>query len=107
MPGFALHDELEAMARYGLSNKQVLEGATRLPAEWLSVAEDRGVIAVGKRADLLLLNADPLVDVANTRKMAAVVVGERFLPSQELDRQMKALDERYTMMRNGGAVATR
>ncbi len=104
--GFALHDELEAMARYGLSNRQVLEGATRLPAEWLGVAGDRGVVAVGKRADLLLLDADPMADVANTRKIAAVVVGGRFLSHSELNQEMKALDERYARMRNGGAAET-
>jgi hypothetical protein len=101
VPGFALHDELEAMARYGLSNKEVLEGATRLPAEWLGVAGDRGVIAVGKRADLLLLDADPLVDVANTRKIAAVIVAGRFLPRSELDQGMKALEQHYKTMREG------
>ncbi len=104
--GFALHDELEAMARYGLSNRQVLEGATRLPAEWLGVAGDRGVIALGKRADLLLLDADPIADVANTRKITAVVVGGRFLSRSDLDREMQALDDRYARIRNGGAAET-
>lgn len=105
--GFALHDELEAMARYGLSNRQVLEGATRLPAEWLGVAGDRGVVALGKRADLLLLDADPIADVANTRKIAAVVVGGRFVSRSELDQEMKALNERYARLRNDSAAGTR
>lgn len=93
--GFGLHDELEAMVRYGLSNRQVLEGATRLPAEWLGVGTDRGVVAVGKRADLLLLDANPLNDVANTRRITAVIVGGRFLGRTELDLQMTALKQRY------------
>ncbi len=105
--GFALHDELEAMARYGLSNRQVLEGTTRLPAEWLGVAGDRGVVAVGKRADLLLLDADPMADVANTRKIAGVVAGGRFLSRAELDQEMEALSERYARARKGSATATR
>ncbi len=94
-PGFSLHDELETMVRYGLSNRQVLEGATRLPAEWLGIASDSGTVAVGKRADLLLLNADPLVDVANTRKIAAVFVGGRILDRAELHRRMTELEEKY------------
>ena len=106
VPGFALHDELEAMAQYGLSNKEVLEGATRLPAEWLGVAGDRGVVAVGKRADLLLLDADPLLDVANTRKIAAVIVGGKSLSRRELDRQMKALGEHYQEMREDRSSKT-
>ncbi len=93
--GFGLHDEMEAMVRYGLSNRQVLEGATRLPAEWLGVSTDRGVIAIGKRADLLLLNADPMVDVANTRKVAAVVAGGRFIDRAELDQRMTELKNKY------------
>jgi len=93
--GFGLHDEMEAMVRYGLSNRQVLEGATRLPAEWLGVAGDRGVIAVGKRADLLMLDANPMADVSNTRMIAAVVAGGRFLERAELDRRMIALEQRY------------
>jgi imidazolonepropionase-like amidohydrolase len=44
VPGFSMHDELEAMGKAGLSNRQVLEGATRLPAEWLGVVNDRGVV---------------------------------------------------------------
>ena len=102
VPGFALHDEMEAMVRYGLSKKQVLEGATRLPAEWLGVAGDRGVVATGKRADLLLLDADPMEDVANTRRIAAVLVGGRLLTRSELDQQMEALDKRYAKMRVRG-----
>ncbi|RRA49180.1 amidohydrolase family protein [Acidipila sp. EB88] len=99
--GFALHDELEAMARYGLSNRQVLEGATRLPAEWLGVAEDRGVVAVGKRADLLLLDANPMENVANTRRIAAVIVGGRLRKRHELDEQMRELAQRYRQSRPG------
>lgn len=93
--GFGLHDEMEAMVRYGLSNRQVLEGATRLPAEWLGVSTDRGVIAIGKRADLLLLDADPMVNVANTRKIAAVVAGGRFLDRAKLDQRMTELKKKY------------
>ena len=103
-PGFSLHDELETMARYGLTNRQVLEATTRLPAEWLSTANDRGTIEPGKRADLLLLNADPLDNVANTRKIAAVIVGGRYIPRAQLDAQMKALDQRYAATRKSLAT---
>ena len=90
--GFSIHDELEAMARAGIDNRRVLEGATRLPAEWLGLSADRGVIDLGKRADLLLLDADPLADVANTRRISAVILGGRYLPRSELDRDMLALE---------------
>lgn len=91
VPGFSLHDELEALAKAGLSNRQVLESATRLPAEWLGTIDDRGVVAAGKRADLVLLEANPLQDIKNTRRIAGVIVGGRFYSRSELDQRMEAL----------------
>lgn len=93
--GFSLHDELELLAKAGVSNQRVLESATRLPAEFLNVATDRGTVEAGKAADLLLLDADPLVDVANTRAIAAVVRGGRYLPRAEIDALMEDLATRY------------
>lgn len=91
VPGFAMHDELEALVRAGMTNHQVLDAATRLPSEWLGVLSERGTVEVGKRADLLLLDANPLDDVGNTRKISAVVIGGRYLPRQMLDDRMRAL----------------
>jgi imidazolonepropionase-like amidohydrolase len=91
VPGFALHDELEALARAGMSNQQVLESTTRLTSEWLGVAADRGTVEPGKRADLLLLEADPREDVANTRRIFAVILGGRYLGRPELDRMVGTL----------------
>ena len=93
VPGFALHDELELLAKAGLSNWQVLESTTRLACEWLRVDADRCTVEPGKRADLLLLDADPLADVSNTRKIAAVILGGRYLPRSELDRMLKNLEQ--------------
>jgi imidazolonepropionase-like amidohydrolase len=94
VPGFALHDELEALAKAGVDNRRVLEAATRQSAEWLGVAGDRGEVAVGKRADLLLLDADPMADVANTRKISAVILGGRYLSRADLDARMADLRRR-------------
>ena len=94
VPGFSLHDELEALARAGLGNRQVLESTTRLPAEWLGTIGDRGTVEAGKRADLVLLDANPLDDIANTRKIAAVIRDGRYLPRKELDRRMAVLAQR-------------
>jgi imidazolonepropionase-like amidohydrolase len=94
VPGFALHDELDAMSRAGMSNLQVLEAATRLPAEWLGTLGDRGTVEAGKRADLVMLDANPLDDIANTRRIAAVIRDGRYLPRADLDRKMVALAKR-------------
>lgn len=96
--GFALHEELEAMVAAGMTNEQVLNAATRQSMEWLGVADDRGTVQPGKRADLLLLDADPLADISNTRKIAAVIAGKRYLPRAELDRMLADLAARYAAM---------
>lgn len=89
--GYALHDELEAMANAGMSNQQVLEGTTRLACEWLGVDGDRGTVEQGKRADLLLLDADPLLNVANTRRIVAVIVGGHYFVRSDLNGMLKAV----------------
>jgi hypothetical protein len=98
VPGFALHGELEALARAGLTNVQILAATTRLPAEWLGVLDDRGTVEAGKRADLLLLDADPTVDIANTHKIAAIIVGGHYLSRKELDRMLATVAEHYAEM---------
>src|SRR5205085_1444933 len=75
--GISIHDEMEALRRAGLSDRAILESATRQASDWLGVAADRGTVEAGRRADLVLLTADPMADVANTRKIAAVIVGGR------------------------------
>lgn len=90
VPGFSLHDELEALANAGLSNRQVLESATRLPAEWLGTIDDRGVVAAGKRADLLLLEGNPLADIKNTRRITAVIVAGKLYSRSELNARLQA-----------------
>lgn len=92
--GFALHDELEALQRIGVDRRLILESATRGAAEFLGNADQFGAIEAGKRADLLLLDADPLADVANTRRIAAVFIAGRYLTAQELNRRMEELAAR-------------
>jgi imidazolonepropionase-like amidohydrolase len=74
VPGFAEHRELEAMVLAGMPPLAAVTAGTSIPAEILGFG-DRGVLAPGKRADLLILDADPLDDIANTRKINSVVIG--------------------------------
>jgi amidohydrolase family protein len=90
-PGFAIHDEFESLAKCGMSNAQILESTTRRAAEWLGVLPDRGTVEAGKRADLVLLDADPLESISNTRRIAAVIAGGHYLPRAELDRRLERL----------------
>jgi imidazolonepropionase-like amidohydrolase len=93
-PGFSLHDEFEALSKCGMTNLQVLESTTRRAAEWLGALPDRGTVEAGKRADLVLLDANPLEDISNTRRIAAVIVGGNYLSRAELDRRMAHLAAR-------------
>jgi imidazolonepropionase-like amidohydrolase len=90
VPGFCLADELEFMTRAGLSPLQALQAATINPARYFGRENTQGTIAIGKRADLVLLDADPLADIGNTRRIAAVVVRGRLIARTEIDRLLAA-----------------
>jgi imidazolonepropionase-like amidohydrolase len=95
VPGFCLHDELEAMTTGGLSALQAMQTATINPARFLGREKTQGSIEVGKRADLVLLEANPLTDIRNTRRVAAVLVRGRLLTKAAID-QMLAARRRIT-----------
>ena len=73
IPGYSLHSELDMLVRAGLSPLEALEAATLQPARWFSLDGVMGSIDVGKRADLVLLDANPLDDINNTRSISMVV----------------------------------
>ena len=85
VPGFATHEEMEAMAAAGLPPLTVLQAATRNAAAYYAESAQWGSVAPGQRADLLLLNANPLQDVALTRAFVGVMVRGLWLPRSELD----------------------
>ncbi|MFM7120494.1 MAG: amidohydrolase family protein [Gammaproteobacteria bacterium] len=84
-PGFSLHEELRMLVEAGMPAAAVLIAATRRPAEFLGREDDLGTVAPGKLADLVLLDADPLVDIRNTRRIAAVMRGGRLFDRAALD----------------------
>jgi imidazolonepropionase-like amidohydrolase len=90
VPGFCVHDELQALTEAGLSPLQALQTATINAARFLSRETTQGTIAVGKRADLVLLEADPLTDIRNTARIAAVIVRGKVLLKADIDRMIAA-----------------
>ena len=83
-PGFSLHQELELIAQAGLTNMQTLQTATRNAGDYLGLA-DTGTIEKGKRADLVLLDANPLEAISNTKRIRAVVLAGRYFSRADLD----------------------
>jgi len=84
-PGFGIHDELALLVDAGMSPLAALQTATRNAAQFIGQSDRRGTIEVGKIADLLLLDKDPLADIHNTRAIQAVVLNGRLFRRQALD----------------------
>lgn len=76
-PGFSLHQELELLVESGLSPAEALRTATYNPAEYLGALDSLGTVTKGKLADLLLLDANPLSDIRNTRRISTVIANGR------------------------------
>ena len=84
--GPSLHDELHLMVRdAGISPTRALQSATTNPAAFFKLDRERGTIAAGMAADLVLLDANPLADIDNVRRVRAVVLGGRMLQRADLD----------------------
>ncbi|HJZ64562.1 MAG TPA: amidohydrolase family protein [Candidatus Acidoferrum sp.] len=92
-PGFSLHEELALLMQAGLTPTQALEAATRNPAEFLGRLDSQGTIAVGKNADLVLLDANPLDDIHNTRKINAVILRGELLDRFALDQLLTGAEK--------------
>jgi imidazolonepropionase-like amidohydrolase len=92
VPGFSIiHREIPAMIRAGLTPYQVLRSGTYSVAEYFGTLDRSGTVAVGRQADLLLLEADPLKDLSNLSRRAGVMVRGRWLPESEIQERLQAI----------------
>ena len=73
IPGYSLHRELEIYVQAGFTPMEALQAATSVPAKVLGLDGEVGTVQVGKRADMLLLDGDPLADIHNTRRIAKTI----------------------------------
>ena len=85
MYGWGLHRELQALVRAGLTPFQALIAATKHPAEFLAATAEWGTIERGKRADFVLLSANPLADIRNSAAIEGVAIGGRWLARSAID----------------------
>jgi imidazolonepropionase-like amidohydrolase len=88
VPGFSIHRELQSVVAAGLTPYQALKTGTVNVGVYFGT--DTGTVAAGKRADLMLLDANPLEDIRNSSKIAGVVVNGRWIPRAEIDKMLNA-----------------
>jgi imidazolonepropionase-like amidohydrolase len=98
-PGLSLHEELAALVEAGLTPYEALAASTVTPATWLGVIKDRGTIEAGKRANLVLLDANPLDAIENTLAIKGVFLNGRHYDRPALDAMLQALDALYAPYR--------
>jgi len=91
-PGFSLHQELALFVEAGLTPMQALQTATLNPAKFLGTTANMGTVEKGKIADLVLLDAIPLEDINNTRKIQAVVLAGRYFSRAQLDEMLHGVE---------------
>jgi imidazolonepropionase-like amidohydrolase len=95
MAGFGIHDELQELVNDGLTPFQALQTATVNPAHYFRQPSEFGTIETGRRADLVLLERNPLTDITNTRGIVGVMMRGRWLTKEELDRKVQDIPAAY------------
>jgi hypothetical protein len=99
LPGWGLHQELALLVECGLTPLEAIQTATLNPARFLGRLNEMGTIEAGKAADLVLLDADPLSDIHNTQKIAAVVMRGKYYSRQDLDAMLERVAQRSAAAR--------
>jgi imidazolonepropionase-like amidohydrolase len=94
MPGFGLQQELVNLHEAGLTNLQVLQAATLNPARFLYKESSLGTVSVGKVADLLVLDDNPLADISNTQKIFAVIANGHYISKEDIQKMLSAQRKR-------------
>jgi imidazolonepropionase-like amidohydrolase len=89
IPGLSLHRQLVRLVAAGLTPLEALQTATLNPARVLDLEDSLGTVEIGKLADLVLLDANPLEDISNTRRIRAVIADGRLYGRTELDRLLE------------------
>jgi imidazolonepropionase-like amidohydrolase len=91
-PGFSLHEELQRFVAAGFTPLEALQTATLNPARFFEVEGELGTIETGKLADMILLDANPLDDIRNTQKIAAVMMNGRYFSRGDLQKLLQKVE---------------
>ena len=95
VPGFSIRREMQSMQAAGLTPQQILIEATRQPARYFGAEQEFGTVAAGQRADLILLNANPLTDLMNVANRAGVMVNGRWLAQADIQARLERMAAGY------------
>jgi imidazolonepropionase-like amidohydrolase len=98
VPGFSLHRELERMRDAGMTPYDILVSGTRNVGDYFAKQDSFGTIAPGKRADLVLIDADPLKDIANLQKISAVMVRGRLFDRATIDEGLERIAKKHKVV---------
>lgn len=91
IPGFSIHREMQAMVEAGMTPYEVLQSGTKNVGEYFQRQDAFGTVAVGKRADLILVNGNPLEDVGSVADRSGVMVRGRWLAESEIQERLEAI----------------
>ena len=95
VPGFSVHREMAVYADVGMTPYEVIEASTRKPAEYFDATDDFGTVAVNRRADLILLTANPLDDIGNVARRAGVMLRGRWFSEDEIQDRLQDIAQFY------------
>ena len=95
LPGYALHEELENFIAAGMTPYEAIRAGTADAAKFLHQENEFGLVSKGLRADLILVDANPLADVKNVSKLAGVLAGGRWSTAEDLNRQLVNVRAKY------------
>ncbi len=88
VPGFAAHEELKLLVEAGLTLYEAIRTATVNPAIYMNALDTIGTVSAGKRADLVLVEGNPLENIENTTKIAGVMAKGEWFPKDQLNKML-------------------
>ena len=91
-PGFSLHEELQRFVDAGFTPLDALQTATINPARFFGAESQFGTVEEGRFADLVMLTANPLENIANTKKIVGVIVNGQYLYGKQLDKLLSGVE---------------